>query len=511
MSKSHIPVEHDVKYCTFTSPLTVKQYLAQGLNCIGNKITITGRLTKFKVQKGIIFGTISDGSEPIGLQLIYTIPTTGESLPFVDDFVKRGSVGTSVIVTGLVVKSPAPQQEIEIELTDVKIISSVRDTSAYRYGKNSMKYRKPEAFEQYMKGLRQDKYGRFRHRIIQSTMRLRGVIASELVLFFTRLGFTKLDSPILTKSDCEGAGEMFQVTTLPVEKVPLTKDGNVDYTKDFFTSKAHLTVSGQMEAEVGAQTLGKVFTFGPTFRAEHSLTTRHLAEFWMLEPELIFTDTENEQKFNRLMDLEESMIKCVIDKILCDCKEDVLFLDKVRKGLLEKLERVRDVTFGRITYTDAINILQKAVVDKVIKFDESNIVWGMDLGAEHERFICEQVYKNPVFITHYPQKLKSFYMKADIGCDIGRETCQAVDLLVPGIGELCGGSMREDDPEKLLKVIADKKIELEPLQWYVDLRYDGYIGTSGGFGLGFTRLVSFLTGTTSVRDCIPFPAYYQHL
>ncbi len=495
---------------TFTSPQTVCEILVKGERMVGQTVTVTGRLTRFRVQgRWRIFGTMCDGSEHVGLQFVKFVKFVDGLSDKLQELVDHGSPGASLTVSGEIVKSPAKGQEIELVLTDFTVFSFIKDKDSYKYGTSAMKKKTPVQWAAHMKSMRHDTYMRFRHKILQALMRVRGKLKYALYRFFEEQGFTQVDTPLLTKSDCEGAGEMFQVTTLPLDGVPLTKDGKVDYSKDFFASEAHLTVSGQLEAEALAQVLGKVFTFGPTFRAENSQTSRHLAEFWMLEPELVFSEPDLDARFSRLMDLEESMVKFVLGHVFEYCRSDLEFLEStLSPGLVERLTLVRDSEFGRVTYTEAIEILKKAVAEG--KEFEEQPVWGMDLGSEHERYLSEQVFKKPVFVTHYPQDLKSFYMKADEGCAIDRVTCQAVDLLVPGIGELCGGSMREDDPEKLIAVMEKKGVPTEDLRWYIDLRKDGGLPT-GGFGLGFERLVFFVTGVSSVRDVIPFPRFPKHI
>jgi asparaginyl-tRNA synthetase len=476
-----------------------------------DEIKITGRLTRIREQKKFIFGEIDDGSTH-RLQFIYKILGTG-SRTQIAEFIKTACVGSSVTLTGTLVKAPEKAtQKLELDVTDASVISTVREPKTYLYGLGSLKQRSPEDWVTYMKGIREDKYMRFRHKIIATVMRLRGKSQAELIGFFHELGFIKVDTPILTESDCEGAGEMFAVTSLDLAKVPKTMAGEVDYSQDFFGKPCYLSVSGQCEAEALAQCLHKVFTFGPTFRAEHSLTSRHLAEFWMLEPELVFTKGTVEERFHALMDLEEDMVIHIISYMLTTCLDDIKILDSTcSPGLIEKLMAVKEKKFARATYTECIETLKNVVAQsKTDEFEDADIFWGMDLGSEHERYLCEKVYKRPTFVTHYPQDLKSFYMKADVDCPPDRITCQAVDLLVPGIGELCGGSMREDDPDKLLAVMEKKGMSVKSMQWYVDLRYDGALPT-GGFGLGFERLISFITGVKSVRDVSAFPRYYRSM
>lgn len=500
----------------FQSPMTVKQILSDCEDSfIGLNVTISGRLTRFKYQGSFMFGAICDGSEHIGLQFVYSFTNddkTPKEVPKdILDFATTATPGSSVTITGTVVKSPAKGQAVEVAFESGSIFSVVRDLDQYQYG-SSMAKKKTGSLEwnDRMVMIRPDIYGRFRDKVIQSIMRIRGKAKTELHVFFQKHDFVHIDTPIITKSDCEGAGEMFRVTSFDMKTLPVTDKGDIDYSKDFFATQANLSVSGQLEAESLAQTLSKVYTFGPTFRAEHSNTPRHLAEFWMLEPELVFTDTDTEERFSRLLDLEESMIKHVIEALLSSSISDLQHLSKTISPELDaQLTDIARTIFARITYTEAISILTSAV-ESGTKFEESAIVWGMDLGSEHERFICEQIFQKPVFVTHYPQDLKSFYMKADAGCPDNRRTCQAVDLLIPGIGELCGGSMREDDPEKLKAVMEKKGVPLTDLQWYVDLRYDGGLPT-GGFGLGFERLVRLLTGSQSIKDVIPFPRYPKHI
>ena len=494
-----------MQYCTFKSQQTIKDLLEKGLDAVGENVRITGHLSRFKHQKNMIFGELTDGSCSSGLQFVYQI---NEQLSLgIQDLIDRAQTGASITLSGNIVTAPPKAtQDIELSLTDAKVISVIRNADTYAYGTSSMKKRTHTQWDEYLRSIRSDTYGRFKQQNMSAIMRIRGKCQAILIKFFDTLNFVKTDSPLLTRSDCEGAGEMFTVTTLPLENVPKTPDGRVDYSKDFFGEEAHLTVSGQLEAEALARVLGRVFTFGPTFRAENSHTSRHLAEFWMLEPELVFDDIDLEKRFSSLLDLEESMVKYAVSELLQKCMDDFKLLDSTcSPGIIEKLEKTLSTSFERITYTECITILEKAISNGK-QFEDVNVFWGMDLASEHERFLCEEVYDKPIFVTHYPQDLKSFYMKADNDCPSDRKTCQAVDLLVPGVGELCGGSMREDDAEKLLSVMSDKKIPVKDLQWYVDLRNDGGLST-GGFGMGFTRFISYVTGVNSVRDTIPFPRY----
>lgn len=506
----------------FTSPDSVKYILSQGKAFIGKHITRVVTLGRYKGQGKRMFGSVCDGSESIGLQFMYEFPT--EIPDHIVKFVDEANVGSSILITGVITESPASGQEIELAFESGVVISSVRTPDTYQYGPSMHKRPKQgrdqtledhqkqisEGWQTRLTMIRSDPHGRFRDKVIQCVTRMRGRAKTSLYMFFDLHDFVPVDTALITESDCEGAGEMFRVSALDPKDLPLTDAGTVDYSKDFFAKQANLTVSGQLDAEAAAQGLGKVFTFGPTFRAENSHTHRHLAEFWMLEPELVFTEGDVEERFSRLLDLEESMIKYVVQTILTRSSGDLTCLSQTTSPrIVEFLTTLVTESFGRITYTEAIDLLTTAV-GKGRVFEESNIIWGMDLASEHERYLCEEVFKKPIFVTHYPQDLKSFYMKADEGCEEGRQTCQAVDLLVPGIGELCGGSMREDDPEKLEKVMKKKGVPIAELQWYIDLRKDGGFST-GGFGIGFERLVRLLTGMKSVRDVIAYPRYPGHL
>ena len=323
-----------------------------------------------------------------------------------------------------------------------------------------------------------------------ATYRVRSLIAYAIHSFFMERGFVYVHSPIITGSDAEGAGEMFQVTTLPLDKLPLTKDGKVDYSKDFFGKPTNLTVSGQLDVETFAFAFRDVYTFGPTFRAEQSNTTRHAAEFWMIEPEMAFADLQDD------MENAEAMLKYVIRYVLANAPEEMAFFNKfVDKGLIERLEHVANSEFGHVTYTEAIEILEK----NNDKFD-FKVSWGCDLQTEHERYLTEEVFKRPVFVTDYPKDIKAFYMKQNPD----GKTVAAMDCLVPGIGEIIGGSQREDDLEKLEKRMDELGMEKETYQFYLDLRRYGSV-RHAGYGLGFERCVMYLTGMSNIRDVLPFP------
>lgn len=489
----------------FETPPTVTDILRDGLTLVDATVTLTGTLTRFRAQKGRIFGHLGDGSGPTSIQFLYfekegTIDPVKVAL-----LSDQGSAGASIRITGIIKESPAKGQDIELVLTDFKIIDIVRDPGTFQYGVQ----KKGIDYKIRLDTIRQDTHGRFRDPVQQAIIRVRSALEFAIYKFFVSQGFFKIAPPILTSSDCEGAGEMFGVTTLTLEDLPFGEDGEIDWSHDFFKKPANLTVSGQLEAEAMAQRMGKVFTFGPTFRAENSTTRRHLAEFWMMEPEMVFTDPDTLTRFSQLLDMEESMLKDVIRYVLDVCVDDMTFLDQtLSPGILDQMTGISDCDFIRMTYTEAIDILTQAVADGQV-FEESIIEWGMDLASEHEKYIVD-LHGVPVFLTHYPQDLKSFYMKADEGCSDDRRTCQAVDLLVPGIGELCGGSMREDDPDKLIGVMDKKDVPTDELAWYIDLRRDGGLPT-GGFGLGFERLIRLVTGATNIRDVIPFPRFPGHI
>lgn len=460
---------------------------------VNDSITVTGHLVRLDDRKKKIFGEISDGTTNETLKFIYF-----GNQPDSDDILslRKAPPGSSLTLKGTVRQAPAKAvQQYELEVESVIIHSVVRDPETYPYGLKAHKKRTNEELIQHLTNIRSNEYTRFRDKTFQTIMRLRSNCYTHLVNFFTQQGFVKIDSPILTSSDCEGAGETFTVTTLNA--------GDSDYSKDFFGKKTYLSVSGQLEIEAAARALcGGVYTFGPTFRAEHSRTSRHLAEFLMLEPEMVFSDTEPEHRFNKLLKLQYDMIAFVVNQLFSNQQsaDDLEYLTDYDH--VTKLQSYfKNNEFPSITYTEAIDILKKD--QSKVMFENNDIYWGMDLGAEHERYLSESVFQGPVFITHYPHELKSFYMKSKGNS----KTCQAVDLLVPGIGELCGGSMREDDPDKLLAVMNKRGMNVETLQWYIDLRYDGGLPT-GGFGLGFERFICFITNQHNVKDVIPFPRSY---
>ena len=346
-----------------------------------------------------------------------------------------------------------------------------------------------------MEFLRSIAHLRPRANLFRAAYRIRSLAAFAIHKFFNEQDFVYVHTPILTASDAEGAGEMFQVTTLDIDNPPRTEDGAVDYSQDFFDKPTHLTVSGQLEGETFAMAFSKIYTFGPTFRAENSNTTRHAAEFWMIEPEMAFMDN------NQNMDVAEAMLKYVINYVMENAKEEIEFCNQfVDKGLIDRLNHVRNSDFERVTYTRAIEILK----EHEEKFDVK-VEWGMDLQTEHERYLTEQIFKKPIFVTDYPKDIKAFYMKLNPD----NKTVAAMDCLVPGIGEIVGGSQREEDYAKLEKRINELGLDMDSYTWYMDLRKYGSVVHSG-YGLGFERLIMYITGIENIRDVLPFPRTVHH-
>ncbi len=448
--------------------------LAADLQAYGDKtVTVAGWAKSIRDSKAFGFIELNDGSCFKNTQIVFE----RETLENYDEIAHQ-NVGCSLVVEGVVVLTPENKQPYEIKAT--KIVVEGESTPDYPLQKK----------RHTVEFLREIAYLRPRTNLFGAAFRIRSEAAFAIHKFFNDRGFVYVHTPIITASDCEGAGAMFQVTTLDIDEQ--VKSGKpVDYKKDFFGKKASLTVSGQLSAETYAMAFGNVYTFGPTFRAEHSNTARHAAEFWMIEPEMAFCDLAGD------MDVAEAMVKAVIDHVMVVCKDELNFLNQfVDKGLLERLENVRSNSFVRLTYTEAIEILKQ----NADKFDDKNIFWGKDLQSEHERFITEQVFKKPVFLTDYPKEIKAFYMKQNPD----GKTVAAADLLVPGIGELVGGSQREDDYEVLKARIEELGMNPEDYWWYLNLRRFG--GTQhAGFGLGFERMIMYLTGIANIRDVLPYP------
>ena len=449
--------------------------VVDALSCtdFGKDINVRGWVRSHRSSKAVDFIALNDGSTIKNIQIVVD-PTTIDA-----DTLKNITTGACISATGTLVESQGKGQTSEVQCKEIEI-----------YGLCPSDYpmqKKGQSFE-YMR-----KYAhlRLRTNTFGAVFRIRHNMAIAIHRYFHEHGFYYFHTPLITGSDCEGAGNMFQVTTLDLDRV--AKSDEVDYSADFFGKKTHLTVSGQLEGELGATSLGAIYTFGPTFRAENSNTPRHLAEFWMVEPEVAFIDQKE------LMDLEEDFIKYCVRWALENCKDDLEFLNQmIDKELIARLEGVLKDTFVRLTYTEGFEILKKAQEDGV-KFEFPVAEWGMDLSSEHERYLVEEHFKRPVIMTDYPSQIKSFYMKKN---EDGK-TMQGTDVLFPRIGEIIGGSVREESYEKLLEEIHNRGMKEEVYDWYLDTRKYGTC-PHGGFGLGFERLILFVTGMQNIRDVIPF-------
>ena len=436
------------------------------------EVTIGGWVRSNRNSKNFGFIVVNDGTffEPI--QVVY-----GNGLDNYDE-VGKINVGAAIIVRGTLVLTPDAKQPFEIQAAEVTVEGASTPDYPLQKKRHTFEY------------LRTISHLRPRTNTFEAVFRVRSLCAYAIHKFFQERDFVYVHTPLITGSDCEGAGEMFQVTTLDLNNLPMTEDGKVDFSKDFFNKPTNLTVSGQLNGETYAMAFKNIYTFGPTFRAENSNTTRHAAEFWMIEPEIAFADLEDD------MMLAESMLKYVINYVLENAPEEMAFFNNfVDKGLLDRLRNVVENDFARVTYTEAIDILSK----HNDKFDYK-VSWGCDLQTEHERYLTEQIYKRPVFVTDYPKEIKAFYMKLN---DDGK-TVAAVDCLVPEIGEIIGGSQREDDYDKLLARINELGLSEDDYKFYLDLRKYGS-ARHAGFGLGFERCVMYLTGMGNIRDVIPFP------
>ncbi len=451
---------------------TVRELYKSPEAWLGKEISIGGWVRSLRGSKAFGFIVVSDGSFFEPLQVVYhdTLPNFGE--------ISKLNVGAALIVTGTLVATPEAKQPFEIQASSV----TVEGPSAPDYPLQ----KKRHSFEY----LRTISHLRPRTNTFQAVFRVRSLIAYAIHQYFQEKNFVYVHTPLITGSDCEGAGEMFQVTTLDLANVPKKEDGSVDYSQDFFGKPANLTVSGQLNLETYAMAFRNVYTFGPTFRAENSNTPRHAAEFWMIEPEMAFADLDDD------MVLAEGLLKYVIKFVLEQAPEEMAFFNQfVDKGLLDRLNNVLHSEFGRITYTEAVEILK----EHNDQFDYK-VSWGCDLQTEHERYLTEEVFKRPVFVTDYPKEIKAFYMKLNPD----GKTVAAVDCLVPGIGEIIGGSQREDDYDKLTARMDELGLKKEDYQFYLDLRRYGS-NRHAGFGLGFERCVMYLTGMSNIRDVLPFP------
>ena len=452
--------------------ITVKELYKNREQYFDKEVTVGGWVRSNRDSKTFGFIVVNDGSYFETLQVVYndTMANFAE--------ITKLNVGTAIIVKGTLVATPQAKQPFEIQATEVVVEGASTPDYPLQKKRHSIEY------------LRTIAHLRPRTNTFQAVFRVRSLAAYAIHKFFQDRGFVYVNTPLITGSDCEGAGEMFRVTTLDMENLPKNEDGTVDYTQDFFGKETSLTVSGQLNGETYAQAFRSIYTFGPTFRAENSNTQRHAAEFWMIEPEIAFADLEDN------MNLAESMLKYVINYVLENAPEEMNFFNSfVDKGLLDRLNNVANNDFARVTYTDAIDILSKNNDNFEFK-----VSWGCDLQTEHERFLTEKEFKRPVFVTDYPKEIKAFYMKLN---EDGK-TVAAMDCLVPGIGEIIGGSQREDDYDKLVARMNEMGLNPDDYQFYLDLRKYGST-RHAGFGLGFERCVMYLTGMSNIRDVIPFP------
>lgn len=439
---------------------------------LDQEVTIGGWVRSIRNSKNFGFIVVNDGTFFEPLQVVYHDGLSNFSE------VEKLNVGAAIIVRGKLVATPQAKQPFEIQADEILIEGQSTPDYPLQKKRHSFEY------------LRTISHLRPRTNTFEAVFRVRSLIAYAIHKFFQERDFVYVHTPLITGSDCEGAGEMFQVTTLDLDNVPKTEEGKIDFTQDFFGKPTNLTVSGQLNGETYAMAFKNIYTFGPTFRAENSNTTRHAAEFWMIEPEIAFADLEDD------MILAESMLKYIISYVLEHAPEEMQFFNNfVDKGLLERLNHVVNSDFAHVTYTEAIEILEKNNENF-----EYKVSWGADLQTEHERYLTEEVFKRPVFVTDYPKEIKAFYMKLNSD----GKTVAAVDCLVPGIGEIIGGSQREDDYDKLCQRMEELGLNKEDYDFYLDLRKYG-TARHAGFGLGFERCVMYLTGMTNIRDVVPFP------
>lgn len=442
---------------------------------VGKEVTVKGWIRTIRDQKAFSFIEINDGSTLANLQAI-----ASSDLPGYTTLLQKMTTGASVAVRGTIVQSPGGKQSLEIQAKEIEVLGSCPENYPLQKKRHSFEF------------LRSIAHLRPRTNTIGAVTRVRNALAFATHLFFQQKGFLYIQTPIITASDCEGAGELFRITTLDTENPPRDPEGKVDYSRDFFAKPTFLTVSGQLNGEIYACALSDIYTFGPTFRAENSNTSRHLAEFWMIEPEMAFADLKDN------MDCAEAYLKFVLKYLLDNCQEDMQFFDQfVSNGLLERLNHIIETPFERATYTRAVDILEKS--GKTFEFP---VKWGLDLQSEHERYLAEEHFKKPVIITDYPKEIKAFYMRAN---DDGK-TVAAMDVLVPKIGEIIGGSQREERIDLLEAKMKDAGLPVEDYWWYLELRKYGSV-PHAGFGAGFERLIQFATGMENIRDVIPFPRY----
>ena len=452
--------------------ISVREIFRNKEQYLDKEIEVGGWVRSIRDSKTFGFIVLNDGTFFEPLQIVYhdTMDNFAE--------ISKANVGTALIVKGKLVATPEAKQPFEIQATEIMVEGASTPDYPLQKKRHTLEY------------LRTMTHLRPRTNTFQAVFRVRSLCAYAIHKFFQERDFVYVHTPLITGSDCEGAGEMFTVTTMDLNNVPKTEDGKIDYSQDFFGKNTNLTVSGQLNGETYAMAFRNIYTFGPTFRAENSNTTRHAAEFWMIEPEIAFADLKDD------MMLAESMIKYIIRYVLENAPEEMAFFNNfIDKGLIERLEGVVNSEFGHVTYTEAIEILEK----NNDKFDYK-VSWGCDLQTEHERYLTEEIFKRPVFVTDYPKEIKAFYMKLN---DDGK-TVAAMDCLVPGIGEIIGGSQREDDYEKLSARMKELGLKEEDYDFYLDLRKYGS-ARHAGFGLGFERCVMYLTGMGNIRDVVPFP------
>ena len=447
---------------------TVKSIYRSTADYANKEVTLGGWIRTMRVSKNFGFIELNDGSFFKNIQIVFE----ADNLSNYAEITKLG-VGAAIIVKGLLVETPEAKQPFEVKAQEIAIEGTSTPDYPLQKKRHSVEF------------LRQIAYLRPRTNMFSATFRVRSLIAYAIHQFFQEKGFVYAHTPIITGSDCEGAGEMFRVTTLDLNNLPKNEDGTVDFSKDFFGKETNLTVSGQLSAETFAMAFRNVYTFGPTFRAENSNTARHAAEFWMIEPEMAFADLEDN------MEVAEEMLKYIIQYVLDNAPEEMEFFNSfVDKGLLDRLHNILNNDFGRVTYTEAVDLLIKSG-----KKFEYPVEWGIDLQTEHERYLTEEIFKKPVFVTDYPKDIKAFYMRMNDD----NKTVAAMDLLVPGVGEIIGGSQREERLELLEKRMDELGLKKEDYWWYLDLR------KHSGYGLGFERAVMYLTGMSNIRDVLPYP------
>jgi len=440
---------------------------------VGSEIVVRGWVRSRRDSKGVTFIELNDGSRFKSMQLVV------EAGAISDETLKHVTTGSSIEAIGRLVESPAKGQAVELKVTAIQVYGSA-DPATYPLQKKGHT----------LEFLREISHLRVRSNTFGAAFRVRNALTHAIHLFFQERGFLYVQTPIITTSDCEGAGQMFNVTTLNMQQPPRTANGNVDWQQDFFAKPAYLTVSGQLEGEIFASAFSKVYTFGPTFRAENSNTPRHLAEFWMIEPEMAFYQLDDNMR------LAEEFLKYIIRYVLEHCREDLEFFNQfIEKSVLATLEHVAESDFGHMTYSDAVAELKKSG-----KTWEFPVQWGNDLQTEHERYLSEEVFKKPVIVTDYPREIKAFYMRLNDD----DKTVRAMDVLVPRVGEIIGGSQREERYEVVLRRLRETGLDEKPYWWYLDLRRFGTVPHSG-FGLGLERMMMYLTGLKNIRDVIPFP------